>query len=231
LEIVVVNDGIEDETKNICDKYSSMLDIKYYFSGQRNAQEIKTRCPAWAINIGVKKCSGYIIVLSCPEVWHLNDSLNYIVDPIINMKERIMTTPNTMYYDDKNHMVPILQKNINTVITPEMLNSLVVGGKGIPALRMPFLMGMCKNEFISIGGYDEDFIGYACDDNDFADRIAGNGVKLLRTPAEIIHLYHTGTNTGLSHADNPAWIYNNTLWRSRKGIFKRNQGRDWGMLE
>ena len=37
LEIVLINDGMEDDgTKAVCDKYSKKLDIKYVFSGGRN---------------------------------------------------------------------------------------------------------------------------------------------------------------------------------------------------
>lgn len=230
LEIIVVNDGIEDDTKSICDKYSDKLDIKYYFSGQRNTHEIKKRCPAWAINIGVKKCSGDIIVLSCPEIWYLNDCLNYIVQPILITGNRIMTTPNSMYFDDNNYLLHLLQTNKDILITQNILDKLVMGGRGLTATRMPFLMGMYKKEFMYIGGYDEDFIGYAGDDNDFADRLSGSGLNLLHVDAKIVHLYHGGTNNGQNHLDNPAWVYNYNLWQGRKGILRRNENREWGVL-
>jgi len=34
LEIVVVNDGLEDETKSVCESYKDILNIRYVFTGQ-----------------------------------------------------------------------------------------------------------------------------------------------------------------------------------------------------
>jgi len=231
LEIIVINDGIEDETKSICDKYNNKLNIKYYFSGQRNSTEIKPRCPAWAINIGVKKCSGDIIVLSCPEVWHVNDALNLIIAPILTSDDRIMTTVRQVHFDDRNYLLPLLQANRNIVVSKNILNNLVIGNKGNLAAQMPFLLGLPTQEFLDIGGYDEDFIGYAGDDNDFIYRLLDNGIRQLRTNADIVHLYHGGSNINPGfHHDNPSWVYNWNLFTSRRGIIKRNVGRSWGAL-
>ncbi|MFH0806016.1 MAG: glycosyltransferase family 2 protein [Patescibacteria group bacterium] len=230
LEIIVVNDGIEDETENVCKKYNDKLDIKYYFSGQRNINGIKSRCPAWALNIGVKKAQGDIIVLSCPEIWHLNYSLSYIVFPLLNTEDRIMTTPKFMYFDDNNYLLPFLLKDKNITITSDILNNLVVGGKGTTAVRMPFLLGMYKKEFMDVGGYDERFIGYAGDDNDFCTRLDKNGLKLIHTDAQIIHLYHEGTNDGKKHPENSAWLYNYNLWKNNKET-AANQNIGWGKLD
>jgi GT2 family glycosyltransferase len=93
-------------------------------------------------------------------------------------------------------------------------------------------MGMYKKEFMDINGYDEDFIGYAGDDNDFVDRLSLNGLTLIHTDAKIIHLYHGGHNVHPGfHYDNPQWVYNYKLWQERKGIIKRNTNREWGKLE
>ena len=36
LETVIINDGIEDETENICNKYKNILNTKYIFTGRKN---------------------------------------------------------------------------------------------------------------------------------------------------------------------------------------------------
>ena len=226
LEIIVVNDGIEDETESVCKKYSDTLNVQYYFSGQRNKEGIKSRVPAWAINIGVRKCTGDIIVLSSPEIFHLNAALNYVISPLLNDKS-IVTSIKHLYFDKVDTLLPVFQANRDVVVTQTMLNSVI---KGMAARRMPFLMGMYKSAFMGVGGYDEDFTGYAGDDNDFVDRIMGTGHFILYTDASILHLYHGGTNDGEPHYDNPAWVHNFNLWQGRKGVMKRNEGREWGVL-
>ena len=83
LEVVVVNDGIEDDTEAVCESYKGRLNIKYVFSGHRNRGGIRFQSPGFPINIGIKQASGDIIVLTCPEIYHLDDCLNKIVEPLI----------------------------------------------------------------------------------------------------------------------------------------------------
>jgi GT2 family glycosyltransferase len=89
-------------------------------------------------------------------------------------------------------------------------------------------MGMWKDEYISIGGYDEDFTGYAADDNDFTDRMLKNGCSYYYVDAVSVHLYHGLTCDAQPHEENPAWVYNQKLYNERKNIIVRNQGREWG---
>ena len=39
-QVIVINDGIEDETEAVCKKFSKEMDVKYIFSGQRNRDEL-----------------------------------------------------------------------------------------------------------------------------------------------------------------------------------------------
>ena len=228
LEIIVINDGIEDESENVCKKYSDKLNITYYFSGQRNTPDIKSRVPAWAINIGVKKCTGDIIIISSPEIFHINDALNYIVPPLFS-NNKVITSINTLYFDKYNYLLPILQRDRNTQITSSILGKCFKGGI---ARRMPFLMGMNKTEFMDIGGYAEDMIGYAADDNDFVERLLRNGTTMVYTDAAIVHLYHGNSNDGKPHPENPEWVYNFNIWQDRKikNIIKVNLDKEWGVL-
>jgi len=227
-EIIVVNDGIEDETENICKKYSGKLDIKYYFSGQRNTEYIKSRVPAWAINIGVKKSTGDIIVLSSPEIFHVNDALNYVV-PFLFSNPRTITSIGTLYFDKCNYLLPILQTNRDAQLTPFILSKCF---KGMAARKMPFLMGMYKQEFIEIGGYAEDMFGYSADDNDFVERLIRNGLNIIYTNGIVAHLYHGGSNDGEPHPENPLWVYNFNIWQERKknNVIKVNLDKEWGVL-
>ena len=228
LEIVVVNDGIEDETEKVCDKYRKFFDIKYYFSGHRNIGNTPTfRVPGFAINIGVKRCTGDVIVLSCPEIYHLTNCLDKVGSLTLN--GRYIIIPESMFFDNVGLVTSHLQKD-QVTLPIDLFSSLSSGALGSTAVKMPYLMGIQKAEFMAIGGYDEDFTGYAADDNDFVDRLVGFGLEYHRTDVRIIHLYHGKVSSPAGQPDNPAWVHNYNLYKSKKGTLIRNINREWGVL-
>jgi glycosyltransferase involved in cell wall biosynthesis len=227
----VVNDGINDDTEKICQSYSDKLDIKYYFSGQRNEKEIIRRTPTVPQNIGIKKSTGDIIIFTCPEIYHLNENgLNNIIEPLIN-DDDYLTIPNLMWFDDEGYYTKKLLKN-----KPVKTNRCVLNKDNV---EMPFLLGVWKKHVIYIRGYDEDFTGYACEDNDFVDRLKEIGCEYHRVDAEIVHLNHGPRCSGKPMWDNPSWVYNYTLYMKKKNpptVYEeksriiRNLFRDWGEL-
>ncbi len=98
------------------------------------------------------------------------------------------------------------------------------------SVEMPFFMGMWRREFVSIGGYDEDFTGYAGEDNDLVNRLLQNRCRYLRVPAEILHLYHENACDAQTHYENPDWVYNKKMYDARFGQIVRNEGREWGTI-
>jgi len=226
LEVIVVNDGIPDETEIIANKYRAYFDVKYIFTGKRNAPRIIPRVPGFAINAGVKRCTGEAIILSCPEIYHLNNALDNVLKWVRNA--RVMMIPESMYFDDVGKFTEYLTRSVN-YSTLEILSSLTTGGVGHEAVQMPYLMAMMKREFVAIGGYDEDFTGYAADDNDLVDRLKDFGCEYCRMPAKIVHLYHGKRCDAQEHPENPDWVHNYNLFVQKKGQIVRNAGRQWGL--
>jgi len=232
-EILVLNDGIPDETENVCKYYSDKLNIRYIFTGKRNLDGImKKRVSGHTLNIGIKRATGDIIILSNPEIYHLNNAVDILIHYLIHAPKS-MVIPNFIYFDRIGTVTSELNAlNDEQLMYPYIKTDLLVGGLfGEGHCAMPYLMAIYRHEIMTIGGYDEDFTGYAGEDNDFVDRLKLNGVKHLRTPAMAIHLYHEGTGDGSAHWDNPAWVHNYTLLQNRRGILVRNVGREWGKLD
>ena len=237
LQIVVVNDGIEDETVTICHSFPS-LDIKYVFSGHRNTNGDIYRVAGFANNIGVKQSDGDIIIVSCAEVLQLNNVIDILVTPLLKQK-KFITTPRFMWFDDEGtYTHQLAQKTrlsadvfYNTYFTDKEPELPWFGTKGIYSVNMPYCMGMWRHAYTNMGGYDEDFIGNACDDNDFVDRLVADGYLYYYTDAQIIHLYHGKTSDGMPHYDDPKWVYNYMLYEERKGIMRRNANIEWGLLD
>lgn len=222
-ETIVVNDGIQDETEEICNEFKEKLNLKYIFSGQRNlGGDPVWRVPGFAINIGVKQSSGDILVMCCAEMLHVNDTIARLTRPILKTP-KLLGIP--VGKDDRNGaLLECINKN-NGTFDPETYNKCVD-----LYTRMPFLMALHRSQFMEIGGYDEDFVGIAYDDRDFIDRLLGNGCHYCLTDAKTAHLYHPRADGYYEGEGPPEWDYNKNLYFSRIGKILRNEGSEWGRL-
>jgi len=187
-EIIVLNDGIVDDTESICNKYKNKLNIKYVFTGERNLDIIAWRGLGEPFNKGVKLARGNIIILSSPEIFHINKyNITNMITPLLkNIK--LITIPEGKD-DNKSYFLDYLRTldNLNKIDyslynkISQKLNT-----------ELPFCMGMRKETFDAMGGFDPRFSeGFCFDDNDFIDRLIHNGGEYCLVDAKIIHLYHS----------------------------------------
>jgi glycosyltransferase involved in cell wall biosynthesis len=225
-EVLVLNDGIEDETKSICDKYADKLNIRYIFTGYRNKEKIVWRCPGFPLNIGVKKARANFIILTCAEIFHLDvRSIEKTVE-VLKQSRRIMVRPRGKD-DQKNEYLQHVIKTKGEVDFNYDINPMVDLDT-----KLPFFLGLHKEEFMNIGGYDEDFIGWAYDDTDFTIRMQKYGIKYIQINADIIHLYHPRHRMGIQGVQK-MYQHNKKLYeyKWRNGVVYSNVGRDWGILK
>ena len=228
LETIIINDGREDNTEKVCNLYQNKLNIKYIFTGQRNNKEIKFRSPSIALNIGIKQAIGDIIILTCPEIFHLNDTIDKIVKPLLTNK-KILSTPNFVYFDNTNQLTNSL---FSSAKIPKDFMDIIEHSTARCKYgrKLPLCMGMYKQEFLNIGGYDEDFTGWAADDDDIVERLVLNGLNYHYTSAKIIHLYHKKQYDRVNKNNNNEYLHNLKLFKERKGKIVRNENREWGVL-
>ena len=230
LEILVINDGLQDDTEQICAKYPN-LNIRYLFIGQRNTSDkMLWRIPGFAYNIGIKLALGDVIMLSNPEMFGYYGTINELVTPVLK-NAGCIGIPEEVIMDNNGKVLEYL----NTTKTLSIPKELLVSEPTMKHIKyrreLPYLIAINKQVLIDIGGYDEDFIGYAGDDDDLVGRLKLKGLKYVSTPVKVIHLYHgeKNINTELDK-DNPTWTHNQKLLNERKDIIVRNIGRDWGKL-
>jgi len=220
-ETIVLNDGIDDETESICRQYKEQLNIRYVFTGQRNLDgQIKWRVPGFAINIGARLSKGKVLIISCAEMFHLNDCIAHLTFPVLVNQKRLSIP---IARDDQDASV------LRKLETTDGKFDFVEFYNNYPHLniRLPFLMAVSREEFFAIGGYDEDFIGIGYDDNDLVLRLQKNGCSYYQTPAATIHLFHERIWFAKEH--DPETAYNRRLYYSRQNQIVRNQGREWGV--
>lgn len=220
-ETIVLNDGVPDETEAVCREYQDRLNLKYVFTGQRNqGGELIYRVPAFALNIGARIATGDILIISCAEMFHINNTICLLTRPL-RYNARLMAT--SIGVDDDGTFLDYITKHNGDF-------NLEAYHHRYPPLntKIPFLMAIHRDELFAIGGYDEDFTGFAFDDNDFVDRLQDNGCILCLTQAKTIHLYHVRHDLGLEQS--PEYLYNQGLYRNRKGQIVRNADREWGKI-
>jgi len=237
-EILVINDGIEDETQSIVNSFVTRgFPVKYLFTGQRNvgglANEGTWRVPGFALNIGFRQTSSDIIVLSNSDVYHLGDTLFPIIKAVEN-DSKAMGTLGKMH-DDFGTLVNYLQKE--RVPDHRDLQKIITGIKAIPLHerkkapradpRDPYCMAIRRKHIEAIGAYDEDFTGYAHEDTDLMRRLQAYGCYYVFTQGEAVHLYHGDRGVKMKK-QKAAYDYNLALLLKRNGRCYRNQGQAWG---
>jgi len=217
-EIIVLNDGHpNDGTKEVCDRFEEVLNIRYFAAQYRDQH--KWRIPGFAINYGVKQSKGEFIFISCAEMYHFDNTIENMI-PVLEKNRTALTIPNYAK-DDDGTLLNMIKKG--ELITDDDLAHL----EPLHNIHLPFFMGMEKSRFVNIGGYDEDFTGCGFDDNDITDRLVKSGNRHYRVPCRIVHLYHPR----LSFSEpkiRSQFNYNNQLYASRRGQVVRNKNREWG---
>ena len=221
LETILLNDGIIDGTEALGNQYKEKLNIKYVFTGQRNLNgKLLWRVPGYALNIGVKQCTGDVVVFCCAEIFHLNNTIELITSVYNNEgTDKILAMPKAK--DDSGTFLKHIEAtagNFNTAVyesQPPLIN-----------VKFPFFLAMMKKEFVAIGGYDEDFTGTDYDDEDLVMRLLDNGCSHIETEAKAIHLWHPRLSMTADRI--PRFKHNKKLFEQRRGIIIRNEGREWG---
>lgn len=230
IEVIVINDGSDTiETKNLVQKYSNELNIRYIFSGKRNKPEkLIWRNPGFAYNYGAQFSSGKYLFICGSEIYHENKTISIMINDIEK-------DPNSMIIpyglDDRSgeYTKLLINKNINLKNLNIKLFDLNT--------KLPFLMCIPRDYFFNINGYDEDMIGIGYDDDDIVNRLSKVGLKYKQSSAKITHLFHKRTpdNYVIKTEQNPKILHdklvflNNQIYESK--IIQspiRNIDKEWG---
>ena len=148
-EVIVIDDGSSDNTKEICEKYPNIvyhyLDRPYYTN------------PAKARNIGYSLAKGEIIINQSSEVEHIGECITGLVENLKPNKFLIATVLN---------------------VCPDSGNT-IMEYTGLNFQRPLFFLGsIYRKDVLSVGGDSEDFIYPGYEDTWFAFCLmAGLGLR------------------------------------------------------
>jgi len=219
-EILVLNEHYCDDTEEIVLKYKDRLNIQHIITKKAEDKD-KWRVPGFALNIGAKMAQGSILFITCAEIFHTNDCIKNMVTHMLE-NSKILCIPAGKDDLTGHYLARVRETEGNP--TPKDYDDC-----GLLNVNIPFLMGVFKEDYINIGGYDEDFTGVGWEDTDFVERMNKYGCRHNQVDARIVHLFHPrihGDDRSLSLTR-----HNQTLYAQRRGIVKRNEGREWGKLD
>ncbi len=227
IEVLVLDDRFKSDTEcsEIVESFSSQFNIQYIHTGQTKTDNY-WRIPGFPINIGAQLAKGKQLVICCAEIYHQNNTVDLVVTPL-EENPRMLTIPLGKREGVQAKIQQWLYR-VDAWMTTEEFDKLNRSLK----VRYPFFMGINREVFMHIGGYDEDFTGIASDDDDLIGRLNRYGCGHYQTQARVIHLKHTveRRGDGLEESLEARKKHNRSLWVQRRKLIIRNQGRKWGQL-
>ena len=126
--------------------------------------------------------------------------------------------------DDTGNLLNALRQGANETVIPHTAGNRELNTK------FPFFLAMRKADFISIGGYDEDFQkGFAFDDTNFSRRLENNEFKYVKVAGKIVHIFHPRLRYNLPEVQR-LWGINKALYEARYNDKIANEGKEWGNL-
>jgi len=162
-EIVVVDDGDDEQTQGICYSFSA----RYIKLNRPKSNHYRNQ--ARPLNVGIRAAYGEIIILQNAECKH--------VDPFtIEALAEDVTANNAVFAQV-------------TAMNQDGTRGICYCGPENP--RPYFFCGAIRREWLmKLRGFDEDYQGYGWEDDDMADRLRRSGVTFEFTDIEVEHQWH-----------------------------------------
>ena len=178
-------------------------------------------CRSWALNVGARIAEGTVLVLHdsdmlVPEDYALELWSRYTDGyEVVNLKRFIF------YLADRHSQQIAATLQLGIVLAPEVIvQNLEAGGS----------VAMSRDTFFAIGGYDESFVGWGGEDNEFWERAQTRRVwPYAYLP--LLHLWHAAQSEklGESRASREQFWYRSSL-RPNVRIVELT-GRRFGSVE
>jgi glycosyltransferase involved in cell wall biosynthesis len=201
LEVIVVDDGSKDHTKEVCERFpvKYIYHNKPYWGGQGPAQ-----------NIGIKAATNDLIILQNPEVVHLQR------DTIIRLASAVEANDKLWVMAQVNRQGP--NGGMGTIAC----------GAAYPKRAAFFLCALWRKWLIEIGGFDEDYIHAWNEDDDLADRLIDYvGLKqIFMDDIKGLHLWHPDYVTNTGNVSETLYIKKSADMKAGKISHIRNGGQN-----
>jgi glycosyltransferase involved in cell wall biosynthesis len=199
LEIVLIDDGVDDE---ITRWVAQSFEVDKYVQLRRPAS-VDYRNAARPLNIGLRLTAGEIVILQNAECMHIGD----VILPLVSR----VTEHNAVFAKC-------------VALDIEGKEEQVYCGTANP--RPYFFCGaMLREHFIRLRGFDEDYVGYGYEDDDFADRLRREHISFEFADDIVVH-HQWHEPAGIVDMSTNECMYK---WKLSEPTV-RNMQREWGKI-
>jgi len=221
-ELIITDDGSSQKVLDFIGDLIPEAKFKVKHIYQEDKGFRKTR----ALNNAVRNSSGDLLIF-CDQDLIFGEE--YVETIASNIKENIflMGRAHTLKKEEKDFAleniekinsyeeivknlpdsyIPTIKKMLNEDKKRRLLKTFKLAKRGIKLVGMSY--ALMKNAYIKVNGYDENYIGWGQEDDDFGNRltVAGINGKELVTKNIQLHLWHYSDPTKV-HSSNEEYYY------------------------
>ena len=221
-ELIITDDGSSQKVLDFIGDLIPKLEFKVKHIYQEDKGFRKTR----ALNNAVRNSIGDLLIFCDQDLIFGEEYVETIAG---NIKENIflMGRAHTLKREEKDFVleniekinsyeeivknlpdsyIPTIKKMLNEDKRRRLLKTFKLAKRGIKLVGMSY--ALMKNAYIKVNGYDENYIGWGQEDDDFGNRltVAGINGKELVTPNIQLHLWHYSDPTKV-HSSNEEYYY------------------------
>lgn len=239
-EVLIVDDGSQDNTESICKEFEGRLPIHYIYNHN----------PNWSIcsmarNIGVKNCIGDIIITSEPELIFVTDVIAQMLEERKKYPKQIISA-GVVYHGQVSTLGhPVLLTDPKAALKDSIVEEYEIQPRSYRQdgyvrtfnMQATFVALYEKKWLEMVGGWDENFPGaWGVDDWDLCTRLRIKGINQHICPhIEVIHQWHPHLPPhlmGKALQDNEAVMKAKHLDDEdpNNSNLIANQGKDWGII-
>lgn len=206
-EVIVVDNGSTDNTKNIVENISS-IDSRITYIYQEN-----TGSPAGSRNTGIKYAKGdWVSFLDSDDSWEKN-KLEKVYDKIAKLDSNVIAVSNWEYYKVNDKIKSILKHSSHFKNKP--YRRLLFGGNYLSTSAMT----VRKDILVNLKGFDERDEYFAVEDYDLWLRIARVGnIDYIKEPLGSFNIYtdNMSGDSSLVNSNLRSLLYNhiNSYYKS-----------------
>lgn len=221
-ELIITDDGSSQKVLDFIGDLIPRAKFKVKHIYQEDKGFRKTR----ALNNAVRNSSGDLLIF-CDQDLIFGEE--YVETIASNIKENIflMGRAHTLKKEEKDFAleniekinsyeeivknlpdsyIPTIKKMLNEDKRRRLLKTFKLAKRGIKLVGMSY--ALMKNAYVKVNGYDENYIGWGQEDDDFGNRltVAGINGKELVTKNIQLHLWHYSDPTKV-HSSNEEYYY------------------------
>jgi glycosyltransferase involved in cell wall biosynthesis len=208
-ELLIIDDGGDDETPQVCEEFRQYLPIRYIYNDNPGS----TIC-SMARNIGIKQAKHDWIITSEPELIYETDIVAQFLECHADHPQQVVSAGHITFAPEGwTPDLPLLGQVAEGWVAPHT--------------------ALWKKEWLlAVGGWDESFPGpWGWDDTDLLTRLRINGIgQHIELAMRAVHQFHgLGADPdSRNEAHFFAKSFNGDETNTADVV--ANQGRDWGVV-